>query len=206
MHYLTPVQVYTCDCTRKAIRASGGVYLGICRHKTWQKSPGRHAIRLHNQHPVSMFTDTLMGTQHVETKLAHEDFILKRSDGQFAYNFVSVVDDIAFKITEVIRGADILTTTSRQISLYKTLQLPQPTWMHIPLALNTNGHKLAKQNQAPAVDNYPAIEILSAALAFLGHPPPADLQHMGCEDMLSYALTKWDPQQINRSNRTCAYG
>ncbi|OIN09620.1 tRNA glutamyl-Q(34) synthetase GluQRS [Oceanisphaera psychrotolerans] len=184
---------YHCHCTRKMISASGGFYNGHCRERAL---PARNAaVRLQMNQPVYGFHDRLQGTVSVPPALAEEDFIVRRRDGLYAYNLAVTVDDAEAGITEVVRGADLLEPTVRQIALYRLLGSPEPHWLHLPLAVYS-GHKLSKQNHAPALDARQPGPALWQALHFLGqHPPPA---LFGAEpaELLSWACQCWRLEQV----------
>lgn len=116
--WLTEQQAYYCECTRKQIKALGGFYNGHCRHSALDDN-GERAVRLVMNHPVESFEDIRHGTMSIPAELAKEDFIIKRRDGLFAYNLAVVLDDIAQGVTEVVRGADLIEPTGRQISSIK---------------------------------------------------------------------------------------
>lgn len=101
---------------------------------------------------IEQFHDEKHGIITIPKQLAEEDFIIKRRDGLFAYNLAVVLDDIDQGITQVVRGADLIEPTGRQINLYRYLQHPEVSYVHLPLAVDAQGHKLSKQNHAPAVD------------------------------------------------------
>ncbi|MFH4948056.1 glutamate--tRNA ligase family protein, partial [Enterobacter hormaechei] len=106
---------YYCTCTRARIQSIGGIYDGHCR--VLHHGPDNAAVRIRQQHPVTQFTDQLRGIIHADEKLAREDFIIHRRDGLFAYNLAVVVDDHFQGVTEIVRGADLIEPTVRQISL-----------------------------------------------------------------------------------------
>lgn len=106
-HWLASGQAYLCECTRKQIKAAGGFYQGTCRDKQLTTADGC-AVRLTMDYPVSSFIDEKHGPLDIPEQLAQEDFIIKRRDGLFAYNLAVVLDDIYQGVTEVVRGADLL--------------------------------------------------------------------------------------------------
>ena len=138
-------QAYYCQCTRKQIKALGGFYNGHCRDAGLIDS-GEQAVRLRMDFPVESFDDVRHGTIQIPKALAEEDFIIKRRDGLFAYNLAVVLDDIEQGVTEVVRGADLIEPTGRQISLYKTLKQKTVSYLHLPLATDDLGNKLSKQH------------------------------------------------------------
>ena len=125
-----------------------------------------------------------MGNVQIDPRLAAEDFILKRRDGLYAYNLAVVIDDADCGITEVVRGADLLEPTVRQIILYEALNQPVPKWFHLPLAIQENGLKLSKQNHAPSIEESPVIPTLCQALSFLGQPIPEHPEDFKPDELL----------------------
>ena len=183
-------QVYYCHCTRAQIQAAGGFYPSTCRdlHITENHA----AIRLKVDSGCSHFEDQILGPIQVDCNLAQEDFILKRRDGLFAYNLAVVIDDHDAGITEIVRGADLLEPTVRQITFFETLGWSVPQWMHLPLAIQSNGLKLSKQNHAPAIDDLPINETLIQVLQFLRQPLPQAAANMTPEQLLEHAMNHWD--------------
>ncbi|MCG7498557.1 tRNA glutamyl-Q(34) synthetase GluQRS [Vibrio sp. Of7-15] len=192
-HWLVHQQAYYCQCTRKQIKQSGGFYSGTCRDK--HLSDNDTSVRLTMVEPVTEFTDLLHGTIKINPELAKEDFIIKRRDGLFAYNLAVVLDDIEQGVTEVVRGADLIEPTGRQISLYKLFKQPTVSYLHLPLALGADGNKLSKQNHAPAIDLDNPKPTLLAALHFLGMSPDNALKSANIDEILAWATKNW---QINR--------
>lgn len=126
-------------------------------------------------------------------KLRGEDpFVLKRADGLFAYQLAVVVDDAAQGITDIVRGADLLDSTPRQMRLQTLLGYPHPRYLHVPLALDERGDKLSKQTRAPAVECSRAPENVAEVLKFLGHDPPEG----SLRDRLDWAVHNWNPAKI----------
>lgn len=186
---------YYCHCTRAQIQAAGGLYPGTCR--TAGLGPQGAAVRLWQHQPVDHFVDALHGEIRVDERLAAEDFILKRRDGLFAYNLAVVIDDADSGITQVVRGADLIEPTVRQISLYQALGRPVPDWLHLPLALGAPGMKLSKQNHAPALPlDAPGPQIWWA-LSFLGQCPPEELKHQH-KPLLDWAIRHWQLARVPR--------
>lgn len=179
---------YYCHCSRKTIAAAGGFYSGHCRDLGL--GPAQAATRLVMTAPVYGFHDQLQGAVRIPTALAEEDFIVRRRDGLFAYNLAVVLDDAAAGVTEVVRGADLLEPTGRQIALYQRLGAPIPDWLHLPLA-SFAGHKLSKQNHAPALDQTHPGRQLWHALVFLGQAPPAALWGSDVAEILGWARSHW---------------
>ena len=193
--------LYACNCTRKMIKQAGGLYQGHC--KSLALDFNDHAIRLTQTHPVYQFTDLLQGQVHVPHDLANEDYIVKRRDGLFAYQLVVVVDDIEQKISRVVRGADLLEPTARQISLFKQLGHTVPEYAHVPLAVTEPGFKLSKQNHAPAINIDDPLPELLRALSFLGLDVTDDMKLSNVEEILTWASTQFSlaaiPQELEKS-------
>ena len=193
--------LYACNCTRKMIKQAGGLYQGHC--KSLALDFNEHAIRLTQTHPVYQFTDLLQGQVNVPHDLADEDYIVKRRDGLFAYQLVVVVDDIEQKISRVVRGADLLEPTARQISLFKQLSHTVPEYAHVPLAVTEPGFKLSKQNHAPAINIDDPIPELLRALSFLGINITDDMKLSNVEEVLTWASTQFSltaiPQVLEKS-------
>jgi len=174
-------QVYPCACSRKEIAdsrlglaADGAViYPGHCRHGM---PAGKVARALRLRVPDSdqqaqewiAFDDRWLGrqTQHLVTEVG--DFVLKRADGFWAYQLAVVVDDAAQGVTHIVRGADLLDSTARQIYLQRLLGYPTPAYLHVPLVNGVDGEKLSKQNGAQALDLTQPLLALQNAATFLG--------------------------------------
>ncbi|MEI7375384.1 tRNA glutamyl-Q(34) synthetase GluQRS [Dickeya chrysanthemi] len=180
---------YYCTCTRQRIQQIGGHYDGHCRDRGLL--PGNAALRLRQTHPVVHFHDRLRGQIDADPMLAREDFIIHRRDGLFAYNLAVVVDDHEQGVTDIVRGADLIEPTVRQLSLYQQLNYPAPTYMHLPLALNTDGNKLSKQNHAPALPEGDPRAVLALALTFLRQPLPAHWRDLDRDALLAWAVAHW---------------
>ena len=196
---------YACGCTRREIAdsrigiASDGaaVYPGTCRNGLAPGKPAR-ALRLRVPDPLQeneriVFEDGWLGTvsQHLATEVG--DFVLKRADGFWAYQLAVVVDDAAQGVTHIVRGADLLDSTARQIYLQRLLPLPTPHYLHVPVVVNQRGEKLSKQTGASAIDLEHPLAALREAADFLGLalPPPASLQQFWSDATAAWAnLTK----------------
>ncbi|PYG48370.1 glutamyl-Q tRNA(Asp) synthetase [Pantoea sp. AG1095] len=191
-------QSYFCTCTRSRIQHLGGFYDGHCRDL--QLPPDNAALRLRQHAPVSGFDDRLRGHLQAEAQLAQEDFIIHRRDGLFAYNLAVVVDDHFQGVTEIVRGADLIEPTVRQIALYQQFAWPVPDYLHLPLAINRDGNKLSKQNHAPALPAGDARPLLVQALRFLGQPVSAGWQDESLESLLKQAVAQWNIRLIPLQN------
>ena len=193
--WLEEGQAYFCECTRKQIKASGGYYLGTCRNKRLNHSD-HCSVRLRMDNPVESFIDLRQGEIHIPTALAHEDFIIKRRDGLFAYNLAVVIDDITQGVTEVVRGADLIEPTGRQISLYHTLHQTPISYLHLPLAVDEHGNKFSKQNHATAISDDHPKQDLQRAMKFLGFDLPKDFSDLTVENMIDWGCKTWCLQQL----------
>lgn len=193
--------VYPCGCTRKEIADSaihgieGAIYPGTCRSGL---PPGKtaRAWRIRAENRTIGFDDAIQG--HVAQNLARDigDFVLKRADGFYAYQLAVVVDDADQGITHVVRGADLLDSTPRQIYLQQVLGLPAMHYAHIPVVLNAQGEKLSKQTQAAAVDDRQPATQLWQALDFLQQSPPAAIRNAPLADIWQWADQNWQLSRI----------
>ena len=185
---------YPCACTRREIALAGYpgvdgvVYPGTCRNGLAAGKTGR-AWRLHVPAGEVMFMDGHYGAQCQDVAHQVGDYVLKRADGLFAYQLAVVVDDAWQGISEVVRGADLLDSTPRQIVLQRALNAPTPRYTHLPLLVNAAGEKLSKQTLAPAIRPDQAADELRLALTRLNHAPPADCQ--GLDELWGWALAHW---------------
>lgn len=180
---------YYCQCTRAQIKAIGGIYQNHCRDL--QQPKENSAIRIKNNIGVHSFNDIVQGPITCNEALANEDFIVLRKDQLFAYQLAVVADDIAQKISHVIRGCDLLEPTARQLSFFQILNQQAPLYGHIPLAVTAQGYKLSKQNKALPVDASNPIPTLIAALKFLGQQPPETLVTANVTEIIQWAIEHW---------------
>lgn len=198
--WLDSGQAYRCQCTRQQIKQSGGFYIGTCRNSVLTiQQPC--AIRLRMDHPTYQFTDIKQGQIAIPRALAEEDFIIKRRDGLFAYNLAVVIDDIEQGVTEVVRGADLIEPTGRQISLYHTLQQKPIRYLHLPLAMDDNGNKLSKQNHAPAIDIDHPKPTLIRAMQFLGFVIPDDVIDAQLDEIITWGCQHWQVAQLPEATK-----
>ncbi|MFC2996931.1 tRNA glutamyl-Q(34) synthetase GluQRS [Acinetobacter sichuanensis] len=182
--------VYACECTRK-ILGSNHIYTGTCREKNLDFH--QQAIRVKVADETICFQDRLQGQHCSNLQMDLGDFVLKRRDGIINYQLAVVVDDYLQGITHVVRGADLLDNTERQIWLGRLLGYPELTYMHLPLAMNDQGQKLSKQNLAQALDPNNASQLLKQAIAALGQAAvDLDSPHK----MLAQAVAQWQVQRI----------
>ena len=182
--------VYACQCTRKML-GSNHIYQDTCRDLGLAFE--HQAIRLKVEDVEICFEDRLQGRHCSELKKDLGDFVLKRRDGIMNYQLAVVVDDYLQGMTHVVRGADLLDNTERQIYLGQLLGYPRLNYMHLPLAMNDQGQKLSKQNLAQALDLTQAPQLLKQALQAL-HQAEVDLDTP--DRMLQQAVVQWDIERI----------
>jgi glutamyl-Q tRNA(Asp) synthetase len=189
--------LFRCSCTRAALGPDGACR-GDCR--MCEPSPDT-PVSTRVSVPADctiVFTDGLQGEQHHRLGETFPDFILKRKDGLAAYQLAVVVDDHDQRITHVVRGADLLDSTPRQVFLQRLLTYPTPAYSHLPIITHRDGRKLSKQNFAPALADDAAPDNLRLALRFLGQaPPPAALTRPA--QLLDFAAAHWQPGDIPRA-------
>ena len=157
---------------------------------------GEFALRLRVPDRTVSFVDRVQGPQSVNVARTAGDFVLRRRDGLYAYQLAVVVDDAAQGITDVVRGADLLSSTPRQEILRETLGLPAVTYMHIPLAVDAGGLKLSKSTDAPGLAEAAPVVQAMAALEFLGQEPPAGLARGTVGEVWEWAVPNWHPERF----------
>ena len=202
---------YPCACSRKEIAARAKrpaidgslVYPGTCREGLASGVAPR-AWRLRVDNVPLAFVDRLQGevVQHLEDDVG--DFVLRRADELFAYQLAVVVDDHFQGITDVVRGADLLASTPRQIWLQRCLGYPTPRYAHLPVATNTAGEKWSKQTLAPALESGKAAAELVRALAFLGQSVPVELSRATVAEVWEWALGHWSFTALPRQTAISA--
>lgn len=196
-------RVYPCACSRREIadsslgRAGATIYPGTCRAGL---APGRaaRAWRVNTQGARVELSDPIQGSLSVDLADVCGDFIVKRADGLFAYQLAAVVDDAAMGATHVVRGADLIDSTLRQIYLYRLLGLATPAFLHLPVAANVLGEKWSKQTLAPPLDTARPGPILVRALRFLNQSPPDELEHAPINTIWTWAIAHWRLDRVPR--------
>ena len=195
--------IYPCSCSRKEILDStirgieGPVYPGTCQKSIQrQTSPAAWRVRTDNR-PIE-FIDALQGP--VRQQLQHDigDFILRRSDGIFAYQLAVVVDDAEQGVTHVVRGEDLLNSTPRQIYLQQLLNFSTPYYFHLPVVVNVRGEKLSKQTRAAPINAYTPVPQLMMVLRLLGQDPPGELVDADIASFWKWTVENWQPAKIPR--------
>jgi glutamyl-Q tRNA(Asp) synthetase len=196
-------KLYVCACSRREIADSGlpgvegPVYPGTCREgipagrraRAWRIQAGEAAIG---------FDDAVQG--RIEQSLGTDvgDFVLYRADHVYAYHLAVALDDTEQGITDVVRGADLLDSTPRQIYLQKLLGLPTPKYAHLPVVINERGEKLSKQTHAAPIDRANAGAVMVQALRFLGQEPPAELARVTPSEILRWGEAHWRLARVPR--------
>lgn len=193
--------VYPCACSRKEIAeharmgVEGPIYPGTCREGMPTGRAAR-ALRLRTQGARVAFDDGVLGAQVHDIEHEAGDFVLYRADGVFSFHLASAVDDAELAMTDVVRGADLLESSARQIHLMRLLGLPVPRYAHLPVVVNERGEKLSKQTHAAAIDAGESGAVLYEALRFLGQAPPGTLRDAGAPDIWQWALTHWNLKRV----------
>ncbi|WP_419812838.1 tRNA glutamyl-Q(34) synthetase GluQRS [Bacterioplanoides sp.] len=183
-------QVFPCACSRKQL--NGALHSGVCQladhFRDHQDFAWRFAVGSGECH----FDDQLQG--HYSESLDRDigDFVVKRRDGPWSYQLAVVADDADQKVTHVVRGIDLIDSTLRQQQLQRALGYAVPQYAHIPVALETNGQKLSKQNLATALQPDDSGNTLWNALHWLNQSPPDSLRNQGNNAILEWAVQHWN--------------
>ena len=184
---------FTCHCSRGDLLANHGIHRR-CGAATVRADP---AIRLRvADTAIMVFNDALQGRQAQNVAREVGDFVLKRADGYWAYQLAVVVDDALQGVTDVVRGADLLASTPRQILLQRALGLATPRYAHLPLAVDHQGCKLSKSDTALAVDPERPLPALHAAWQALGQPAAALADAGSVAELLDRARAAFQPSRI----------
>lgn len=180
---------FACACSRQDL-APSGIHRGDCVRvgrasgHAWRLRVGEECLQVEDQYQGNF-------TQHLGSEVG--DFVLRRRDGYWAYHLAVVVDDAAQSVSEVVRGADLLDSTPRQMLLQQHLRLPTPTYAHVPVLLDESGAKLSKSQGATDLRAIPPLQALRQALQWLGQPVP---EGETCEALLARAIREWDPARV----------
>jgi glutamyl-Q tRNA(Asp) synthetase len=181
---------FECSCSRRDL-AGDGVYPGTCRTRPRQAGPAAIRFRVDEGAQIG-FEDGLQGPQTFPLA-ALGDVVIRRRDGAFAYQLAVVADDAAQGVTDVVRGADLLTSTPWQIALQQALQLPTPRHSHLPVVLDRCGDKLSKSRRSLALERTEASRELAQTLCLLRLPPPPELAGAPPPLLLQWAVPRWPP-------------
>ncbi|XOV83454.1 MAG: tRNA glutamyl-Q(34) synthetase GluQRS [bacterium] len=183
--------LFYCHCSRRSL-AGQKIYPGTCRYRTtWQADC---AVRLQVEPGELSFRDEVKGAFVYQMAIDQGDFIVKRRDGLWAYNFAAAVDD-GEDATHVMRGEDLLPVTAQQIYVMQRLKLAPPQYAHLPVLCYPDGTKLSKQTHAPALDNNRATANLRTALSYLGQNPPAE-PSWSVSQWLTWGLSNWRLERV----------
>ena len=188
---------YACTCSRKQLEPYHGIYPGLCRNVG--HSPEGAAIRLRVPELEYHFIDRVQGeySQHLGREVG--DFVIRRRDGLYAYQLAVVLDDAWQGITDIVRGADLLDSTPRQLYLQELLGLRQPRYLHIPLITQPDGNKLGKSYRSPPLTKDQATPLLLRALRALGQNPGSELAYGTPREVLDWGIAHWDASKIPRT-------
>jgi glutamyl-Q tRNA(Asp) synthetase len=201
--------IYRCSCSRKAIAAGAAHalegdeprYLGWCRQGPLDLARPC-ALRFRVERADVEFVDAIQGRVVIDVQQDCGDFVIKRRDGLFAYQLAVVVDDAEQGITHVVRGADLLTSTPRQVLLQQALGLATPLYAHVPLATDDRGVKFSKSAGTGAVDLTKPGEEIWRALEFLRQSPPPMLRSAGLQTLWSWAVEHWTTEPLKGLRHT----
>ena len=185
---------YACTCSRKQLEDFQGIYPGFC-HNAGHEAENA-AIRIRVPELTYRFQDRVQGAfqQHLGRDVG--DFVIRRRDGFYAYQLAVVLDDAWQGITDIVRGADLLDSTPRQLYLQELLGLPQPRYLHIPLITQPDGNKLGKSYRSAPLPTEQATPLLLRALRALGQPTVAELADATPAEVLKWAIPHWDASLI----------
>lgn len=196
--WLADGKAYYCDCSRQQVAAYAGIYPGTCRTRGLAPADDR-AIRVRVPNDTISFLDRLQGSVSQQLQDEVGDIVVRRRDGLIAYQLAVVADDIAQGITHVVRGADLLDSTPRQLWLYQLFGRAAPLYLHIPLIMRPDGEKLSKRLGSAALEPRQASATLWRALAALRQSPPKRLVGAGVHELLAWAVPNWRFESIPRT-------
>jgi len=186
---------FHCHCSRTDVATVSGIHR-VCIARQTRPDP---AVRLRVEDgSVVAFDDAIRGRVEQDVSREVGDFVLRRADGFWAYQLAVVVDDADQGITDIVRGADLLDSTPRQILLQRALGLPTPRYAHLPLVLGPGGRKLSKSDAAQPVDPADPLATLRAAWLRLGQAPEALMEAHDAPGLLACAAEAFDPARIPR--------
>jgi glutamyl-Q tRNA(Asp) synthetase len=185
---------FECSCSRLQLEDETR-YPGTCRvHPAM--SGASTATRLRVEPASICFTDRIQGMYRQDIAAAVGDIILKRRDRVIAYVLAVVVDDAAQGVTHIVRGADLLDNTPRQIYLQRELGLPLPIYAHVPVLTESDGSKLAKSRRSVQLDAAKVLPQLSAVFSMLGLPAPKSLWRAPLAEIWHWAIAQWDIKNV----------
>ncbi|MEM8593219.1 MAG: tRNA glutamyl-Q(34) synthetase GluQRS [Pseudomonadota bacterium] len=189
--------LFPCTCSRQMLKKHSH-YPHTCHHNTLASLPPNteYAWRIHTRDADTLtFGDQLQGCQSHQLLDLGGDFVVQRKDALYAYHLASVHDDAEQGITHIVRGNDLLLSTPQHIFLQRQLNLPQPKYLHLPVLVTPDGHKLSKQFASAALQIDTAVDNLKLVLSLLKQPPPpASMTH--CHDVLTWGTEHWNPAAL----------
>jgi glutamyl-Q tRNA(Asp) synthetase len=185
---------YPCSCSRAQLEDELR-YPGTCRGGVAVPAM-QAAIRVRIDSQPIMFTDRIQGTYRQDVAAAVGDFILKRRDQIFAYALAVVADDAAQGVTHIVRGADLLDNTPRQIHLQRLLGLTEPSYAHVPLLTEADGSKLAKSRRSVRLGRDSPLPQLLSVFSMLGLAPPEFLRSVAVPAAWTWAIGQWSAEQV----------
>jgi glutamyl-Q tRNA(Asp) synthetase len=188
--------IFPCSCSRAQLIQEER-YPGTCRERS-RPPAAQTAIRLRVEPQEIQFTDRIQGSYRQDVAATVGDVILRRRDGLTAYQLAVVVDDEAQGITHVVRGADLLDNTPRQIYLQRALNMATPAYAHVPVLTEPDGGKLAKSRRSVRLDAGAALAQLVAVFGLLGLEPPPKLAQTTLNEAWTWAIARWDVSRVPR--------
>jgi len=188
--------VYPCDCSRKTMRQrNSGIYDAFCRQRKVSVNV-EHALRIKFEKGFEEFNDEIEGLCRFYSETDKQDFVIKRRDGLFAYQFAVVADDLEQGVDHIVRGKDIIDSTPRQNFLYHCFGRTVPIYYHLPLVSDSDGIKFSKRSGAIGIDKEHASELLLTALSHLNQPVDPHLSLGSPEEIINYYLKNWQTDRI----------
>ena len=188
---------FACGCTRQSL--VDGTYPGTCRNGLSAGATAR-TTRLRVDGEVVTINDLVQGVYSQNLQSSPGDFVLVRADGIVSYHLATVIDDAAAGITHIVRGADLLDSTPRQVVLQRALGLPTPQYAHLPIATNAKGQKLSKQTHAAATEGHAVARLWCDALHFLGYREATSMLTAKLKEIQDWAITQWSLSRVPASS------
>ena len=189
---------FPCVCTRQEVKNQ--IYPGTCRNKN-NISNQKHSIRIKTENTQISIIDRLQGyyAQTIDSEVG--DFVIRRSDGYFAYHLATAVDDNEQKITDIVRGFDLLDSTPRQVFLQNKLKYNAAKYLHLPIAIDSTGRKISKaDNEITPIISRPKM-ILVNALRFLGHNPSNEIENSDIKTILDWSVENWNVDLLPKKGK-----
>lgn len=194
-------RIFYCRCSRRQVAQAakytgleGPIYPGTCRDLGLSDSAGL-AARIRTQAVEIDFEDHLYGAQRQNLARDIGDFVVRRADGYFAYQLAVIVDDWLSGVNQVVRGADLLLSTARQIWMGELLGYARPEYLHIPLVIGPDGKKLSKTDQAHPVNPEDPLPALLDAWRFMRQVPP-ETDTLSLREFWPWATAQWQPDHM----------